>query len=140
MAHELWMPEGGIIIEVNLTRISEKTTNPDPSLSIDLASSHFPVRLRSCQCGIGPHAHYLGMSPLPDQYGRAGLIQTFLIIQQYDKIYPRYKWIPENRKNETLIHDGSPIPVRFFHSIIYEVLFADETITLISLMLILLQS
>lgn len=70
LAHELWMPEGGIIIEIL----------PPPTFQYDYA----PVS------AVLGHMH---------------------IIWQYDKIYPRYKWIPENRKNETLIHDGSPIPL-----------------------------
>lgn len=70
LAHELWMPEGGIVIEIL----------PPPTFQYDYP----PV-----SAALG-HLH---------------------IIWHYDKIYPRDKWIPENKKNETLIHDGSLIPL-----------------------------
>lgn len=101
------MPEGGIVIEVSLTRTSKKTTNPDPSLSIDFASSHFPVRLPSCQCCIGPLAHYLGMSPPHDHYGRTGLIQTFWqssITIKYTLVTNGYPKIRKTKPLSTMGH------------------------------------
>ncbi|WVO20227.1 uncharacterized protein IAS62_001520 [Cryptococcus decagattii] len=71
LSHELWMPEGGIIIEI-----------------LPPTSFHYDYPPVSAALG---HEH---------------------IIWQYDKLFPRDKWIPENTKrNASLIHDGSLIPL-----------------------------
>lgn len=98
----------------------KKPTNPDPSLSVDLASSHSPVRLPSCQCCIGPLAHYLGMSPPHDQYGRTGLIQTFWqssITIKYTLVINGYPKIGKTKPLSTMGH--SFLYVFFFYFIIY---------------------
>ncbi|WVQ78872.1 hypothetical protein IAT38_000963 [Cryptococcus sp. DSM 104549] len=80
LTHELWMPEGGTVIEI-LPQMSFQWDYPPISAVLG-------------------HEH---------------------IIWQYDKIWPRDQWIPQNAGNGTVIHDGSfiPLEVSSFMSLVH---------------------